>query len=137
MFTLIICIIDQILSIIDEVKVEERFPDTSIHTGHSCSKTAKTHNTIAKTWMIPGTARLGPEGVAYDDLIKLAFAANDVDHQVQVDTSIRVQFGTKIFGKCKKVGRKTCGGVKGTSRGKSYMSYACGFFFKYLLIEAG
>ena len=48
--------------------------------------------------MIPGTAKLGPEGVSYDDLIKLAFAANDIDHQVKVDMSIRVHFGAKIFG---------------------------------------
>ena len=67
--------------------------------------------------MISGTARLGADGIAYDDLIKLAFAANDVDHQVEVDMSIRVYFGAKLFGKCKRVGRKTCHGVKGYSKG--------------------
>ena len=74
-------------------------------------------NVLGRTWMIPGTAQLGPEGVSYDDLIKLAFAANDIDHQVKVDMSIRVHFGAKIFGSCKRVGRKTCDGVTGTSRG--------------------
>ena len=74
--------------------------------------------TVAKAWMIPDTAHLGAEGVSYDDKFKFAFAANDVDHQVQVDTSIRVEFGAKIWRKCKRVGRKTCSGVRGTSRGK-------------------
>jgi len=78
-------------------------------------------NVLGRTWMIPGTAKLGPEGVSYDDLIKLAFAANDIDHQVKVDMSIRVHFGAKIFGSCKRVGRKTCDGVTGTSRGKNHV----------------
>ena len=75
--------------------------------------------TVAKAWMIPSTAQLAPAGVTYDDINKMAFAANDIDHQVQVDMSIRVEFGAKIFGKCKRVGRKTCGGIKGTSRGNN------------------
>ena len=73
--------------------------------------------------MIPGTSQLGPEGVAYDDLIKFAFAANDIDHQVQVDMSIKVDFGAKVFGKCKRVGRKTCDGVTGSSRGTNHISF--------------
>jgi len=105
----------------DEVKVQDRFPDQAVDTGHSCSKTAETKDIVAKAWMIPGTARLGADGVAYDDLIKLAFAANDVDHQVEVDMSIRVYFGAKLFGKCKRVGRKTCHGVKGFSKGTNHV----------------
>jgi len=104
-----------------EVRVQQRFPDEGIHTGHSCSKTARTMGTVAKAWMIPGTAQLSPAGVTYDDTNKMSFAANDIDHQVQVDMSIRVEFGAKIFGKCKRVGRKTCGGIKGTSRGKNHV----------------
>merc|ERR1712136_226469 len=50
-----------------------------------------------------------------------AFAANDVDHQVEVDMSIRVYFGAKLFGKCKRVGRKTCHGVKGYSKGTNHV----------------
>ena len=77
--------------------------------------------------MIPGTARLGADGVAYDDLIKLAFAANDVDHQVEVDMSIRVEFGVKVFRKCKRVGRKTCHGIKGSSKGTNSIFYTFSF----------
>ena len=75
--------------------------------------------------MISGTARLGADGIAYDDLIKLAFAANDVDHQVEVDMSIRVHFGTKILGKCRRVGRKTCHGIKGSSKGTDFYLTIC------------
>ena len=78
---------------------------------------------VGRTWMIPGSSQLGPEGLAYDDLIKFAFAANDIDHQVQVDMSIKVDFGAKVFGKCKRVGRKTCDGVTGSSRGTNYISF--------------
>jgi len=114
---------NQIKILLDQsdVRVQQRFPDEGIHTGHSCSKTARTMGTVAKAWMIPGTAQLSPAGVTYDDINKMAFAANDIDHQVQVDMSIRVEFGAKIFGKCKRVGRKTCGGIKGTSRGKNHV----------------
>ena len=106
-----------------DVKVQQRFPDESIHTGHSCSKTARTMGTVATAWMIPSTAQLGPEGVISDgtDKMAVAIAASDIDHQVQVDMSIRVEFGAKIFRKCKRVGRKTCRGIKGHSRGKSNM----------------
>jgi len=114
---------NQIKILLDQsdVRVQQRFPDEGIHTGHSCSKTARTMGTVAKAWMIPSTAQLAPAGVTYDDINKMAFAANDIDHQVQVDMSIRVEFGAKIFGKCKRVGRKTCGGIKGTSRGKNHV----------------
>ena len=107
---------------LDDVKVQERYPDQIIETGRSCSKQARIKDIVAKAWMIPGTAQLGPEGVAYDDLLKLAFAANDIDHQVEIDMSIRVRFGVKIFGKCKHLGRKTCHGIKGSSKGKNHMS---------------
>jgi len=114
---------NQIKILLDQsdVRVQQRFPDEGIHTGHSCSKTARTMGTVAKAWMIPSTAQLAPAGVTYDDINKMAFAANDIDHQVQVDMSIRVEFGAKIFGKCKRVGRKTCGGIKGTSRGQNHV----------------
>jgi len=105
----------------DDVKVQDRFPNEGLDTGHSCSKTAEARDIVAKVWMVPGTARLGADGVSYDDLVKLAFAANDVDHQVEVDMSIRVKFGAKVFGKCHRVGRKTCHGVKGTSRGTNHV----------------
>jgi len=106
-----------------DVKVQQRFPDESIHTGHSCSKTARTMGTVATAWMIPSTAQLGPEGVISDgtDKMAVAIAASDIDHQVQVDMSIRVEFGAKIFRKCKRVGRKTCRGIKGHSRGKNHV----------------
>jgi len=106
-----------------DVKVQQRFPDENIHTGHSCSKTARTMGTVATAWMIPSSAQLGPEGVISDgsDNMAVAIAASDIDHQVEVKMSIRVEFGAKIFGKCKRVGRKTCGGVKGTSTGKNHV----------------
>jgi len=105
----------------DEVEVQQRYPNENIDTGHSCSKTAHTMNTVAKARMIPGTARLSPEGVTYDDLLKLAFAASDVDHEVQVAMDIRVNFGSRWFGKCKNIGRKTCHGVTGASRGTNHV----------------
>ena len=72
--------------------------------------------------MIPGTASLEPGGVDYDDLLKMAFAATDVDHEVSVTMSVRVYFGTKLwFGRCRNYGRKTCDGVKGTSRGTNHV----------------
>ena len=86
--------------------------------------------TVAEAWMIPSTAQLGPEGVISDgaDKMAVAIAASDIDHQVQVKMSIRVEFGVKIFRKCKRVGRKTCRDIKGTSRGKSK------FLFKNALL---
>ena len=107
-----------------DVKVQQRFPDESIHTGHSCSKTARTMGTVATAWMIPSTAQLGPEGVISDgtDKMAVAIAASDIDHQVQVDMSIRVEFGAKIFRKCKRVGRKTCTDIKGFSKGTCFIS---------------
>ena len=85
--------------------------------------------TVATAWMIPSTAQLGPEGVISDgsDNMAVAIAASEIDHQVEVKMSIRVEFGAKIFGKCKRVGRKTCGGVKGTSRGKNNMLFKNAF----------
>jgi len=79
--------------------------------------------TVATAWMIPSTAQLGPEGVISDgtDKMAVAIAASDIDHQVQVKMSIRVEFGVKIFRKCKRVGRKTCSGIEGTSRGKNHV----------------
>merc|ERR550532_2465670 len=71
--------------------------------------------------MNPGTARLSPESVTYDDLLKLAFAASDVDHEVQVAMDIRVNFGSRWFRKCKNIGRKTCHGVTGASRGTNHV----------------
>ena len=74
--------------------------------------------------MIPGTARLGPEGVTYLDLLGEggeAFAATDVDHQVSVTMDVRVRFGVKFLGKCRRVGRKTCDNVRGTSRGTNHV----------------
>ena len=111
---------NHLLLSLDDVKVQERYPDQIIETGRSCSKQARIKDIVAKAWMIPGTAQLGPDGVKYDDLVKLAFAANDVDHQVEVDMSVRVRFGVKVFGKCKHLGRKTCHGVKGSSKGTNY-----------------
>lgn len=105
----------------DDVKVEESLPDESINTGHSCSKTATAINVRGRSWMVPGTARIGPEGVSYDDLSKMAFAATDIDHQVRVDMSIRVRFGVRFFGSCRKLGRKTCDGVFGTSTGTNHV----------------
>ena len=97
--------------------------------------------TVANAWMIPSTAQLGPEGVTSDgtDKMAVAIAASDIDHQVQVDMSIRVEFGAKIFGKCKRVGRKTCRGIKGTSRGMSNMlfknAFSGCFFYDFILIK--
>jgi len=112
----------QILLEKDEVKVRESLPDEAINTGHSCSKTATAMNVVGQASMIPGTARLGPEGVVYDDLLKMSFAATDIDHEVRIDMSIRVRFGVKIFGSCKRVGRKTCDGVSGSARGTNHVS---------------
>ena len=80
--------------------------------------------------MIRGTAQLKPDLVAYDDLLKLAFAANDVDHQVEVDMSVRVWRGRKIrlwrYKKCIQWGRFTCDGIKGSSKGTIF--YPIQFF---------
>ena len=74
--------------------------------------------------MIRGTAQLRPDLVGYDDLLKLAFAANDVDHQVEVDMSVRVWRGRKIrlwrYKKCIQWGRFTCDGIKGSSKGTTF-----------------
>ena len=47
----------------------------------------------------------------------------DLDHEVEIDMSIPVEIGTKPFGKCKRVGRKTCNGIKGISKGTNLISY--------------
>ena len=112
------------------MRVQERIPDTSVSTGASCKRTAKTEWTTAKAWMIPATARLGPQGVSHNDVNKFAFAANEVNHQVQVDMGLRVYYGARVFGKCKRVGRQTCKNLYGTSKGKNKLPPSCITFLK-------
>ena len=102
--------------------MQERYPDQWI--ANSCENKAQIRNVFAKVWMIRGTAQLRPDLVGYDDLLKLAFAANDVDHQVEVDMSVRVWRGRKIrlwrYKKCIQWGRFTCDGIKGSSKGTTF-----------------
>ena len=77
---------------------------------------------VAKARILPGTSRLGADGIAYENSVNLAFAAYDLDHEVEVDMSIWAEFGTKLFGKCKRVGRKTCNSIKGSSKGTNFIS---------------
>jgi len=104
-----------------DVELVQRFPNSRIDTGHSCSKTAEARDVVATVLMIPGTVELEGNEVLYIDEIKNSIAVASVEHALTVDMSVRVRFGTKIFGKCHRVGRKTCS-TNGESIGTNKIS---------------
>jgi len=104
-----------------DVRVTERFPDENVNTGHSCSVRARAMGVVASVTMLPGTVNLGPQGVVYIDEIQNAIAVGSVKHAFTVNLSIRAYFGAKIFGKCRRIGRKTCS-TDGYSEGTNKIS---------------
>jgi len=111
---------DHVKIVVDkgDVVVRQTYPNEGIPTGHSCSKTAQAMNVVGVASMLPNTAELSPEGVVPLDEYRNAIAVSSVGHSLQVDLDVRVTFGSKVFGHCHHVGRKTCH-TNGRSEGKN------------------
>lgn len=106
-----------------DVKIGFSLPNERIDTGHSCSVTAEARNINVKAEMLNDKdfldKNLGePEYV--EDLVS-TFIDGQVKHKVDVTADIRHRLGVKLFGSCKRYGRKTCG-ISATSTGTNYIS---------------
>jgi hypothetical protein len=101
-----------------DVVVTENLLNQRIDTGHSCSKTAEARDGVITARMVGTSAELDSLDIGYFAEIYNSFIAGLVPHEVTLTANIRVSFGIKFFGSCKRVGRKTCS-IKGTSTGKN------------------
>ena len=101
-----------------DVSITKGLPNEGIDTGHSCSKRAEARDILVTARMVDDKAMLDSLDIGYYEEIKNAFIAGKVPHEVTVSANIRVTFGYRFFGSCKKIGRKTCG-VKGSSKGSN------------------
>jgi len=104
-----------------DVKLEKTLPNEGINTGHSCKYRAEARNVVGRVQMLPGTVKLGPEGVVYFNEIQNSFAVADVQHAVDVEYDVRVRGGIKILGSCKQIWRKTCH-TNGFAEGTNHIS---------------
>jgi len=101
-----------------DVVVTENLPNQRIDTGHSCSKTAEARDGKITARMVGTSAELDSLDIDYFGEIYNSFISGLVPHEVTLNANIRVSFGVKFFGSCKRVGRKTCS-IKGSSTGKN------------------
>ena len=67
------------------------------------------------------SSNLDPLKVEFVQEIKNTFIYGKVPHLVEITADIRVRFGVKIAGSCKRTGRKTCG-FSGSSEGVNDIS---------------
>jgi len=81
-------------------------PNQGIHTGHSCSKTAEAMNGRAIAAMVPSQAVL--DKLDFPPQGSLNIAEGLFRTRVNLNADVRVTFGSKIFRRCRRVGRKTC-----------------------------
>lgn len=104
-----------------DVVLTQNLPNEKIDTGHSCSKTAEARDGKISAKMVGSTAELDSLDIGYEQLFKYSFMAGSVPHEVKLNANIRVSFGIKFFGSCKRVGRKTCS-IQGSSKGQNNIS---------------
>jgi len=102
-----------------DVVLTENLPNQKIDTGHSCSKTAEARDGKISAKMVGSTAELDSLDIGYYQ--PYSFMAGLVPHEVKLNANIRVNFGFKFFGSCKRIGRKTCS-IEGSSKGQNSIS---------------
>jgi len=102
-----------------DVVLTENLPNQKIDTGHSCSKTAEARDGKISAKMVGSTAELDSLDIGYYQ--PYSFMAGLVPHEVKLNANIRVNFGFKFFGSCKRIGRKTCS-IEGSSKGQNNIS---------------
>jgi len=104
-----------------DVVLTENLPNQKIDTGHSCSKTAEARDGKISAKMVGSTAELDSLDITFDKKFNATFMAGLVPHEVKLNANIRVNFGFKFFGSCKRIGRKTCS-IEGSSKGQNSIS---------------
>jgi len=105
-----------------DIKIGFSLPNEGIDTGHSCKVTAEARNIKLKAEMLNDKDYLDKNLASdYDEGELTSFIDGNIKHKVDITADIRHRFGAKIFGSCKRYGRKTCG-ITATSTGTNLIS---------------